>query len=382
MKSPDYFEFFSQAKVMSGSKGLEQLSLELEGMGAERPLILSGEPSLTKGVIKAFYESKISIGAVYDDIPSTATSALAERLAALFAWKECDSIIAVGSDSVMDLAKAVNIAVSLPENILTYMGDDEIPSPLKPFVAVVTADLKGYETTNRATIDRQLYRSDFLYPDIICIDERMMKKQDTESLLDISLVALTQAIEASAEPVNNALNDAYALAGIQGIAEYAPQLLKKGGNKKFLKGFTGAASFAGIAFANAPTGPVHSLGAALAEETGHPEGVLMGIILMSQLERKLAGKEGVRDDLLFALGGFDIMAATAPEEKGRAAVSLLKEFIFNFGAAMPHSLEELHIPRYKMEAAAERAAKTCERKIALKECLAILEDAEQGLGLV
>ncbi len=382
MKAPDYFEFFSQAKIMSGNKAMEQIPVELEGMAAGRPLVLTNRIVAAAGLVKKFLaamdESALVIGALNDEVSLAASTSLARRLAALFTWKECDSIIAIGDASVMDMARAVNMTVSHNGEIKDFEGSRKIPSHLYPFVAVPTADLSGYEAGNAAVIDQREYRSDFLFPDIVCIDKRMFKKGKRETIVNAAMLALVRAIEASGEEVANPMNDAYSLLAIRAVSENLSLLAAKPNKSEALLALANASVAADIAWSNAPTGLAFSLGRALSEETGHPEGILMGIILPHTLELKLAGKGDLRDDLLFALAGFEESSAVDPVDKPAASLARIKKLITGVNRVMPSTLEGLNVPRFKMESAAKKAAAMAAIKIKADTCLDILEHAYSG----
>jgi len=385
MKAPNYFEFFSQAKIMSGKKGLEQIVLELEGMAANRPLVLTSDSvtsaGLTKTFIKAMYESTVTIGALYDEVTSSTSGATAERLAALYTWKQCDSIIAIGNASVMDMARAVNMLVSLEGTLTDYAGRDAVPSSLKPFVAIPTSEISGYEMSNRAIIDNRVYQSDFLYPDIVCIDGRMLKGGNPETIVNAGMCALVRAIDASGEEVANPMKDAYSLLAIRAVSENLPVAAAKPKNKAALLALANGSAAADIAWSNSPAGLAGSLAHALAEETGFPEGILGGIILSSVLKFKQSGKAKLRDDLLFALAGFDAAAAVPAGEKSAASLAMISELVESLGDAMPSTLQALNVPRFKMERAAEKAAAMADVKIKADQCLEILSNAYDGSGL-
>ncbi|PKL39821.1 MAG: hypothetical protein CVV44_06255 [Spirochaetae bacterium HGW-Spirochaetae-1] len=379
MKAPNFFEFFSQAKIISGKKGMENIPLEFAGMGVHRPMIVTSRSVVDSGLlqklIKAFYESTLTIGAVFDGATSTVSASLIEKGAALFRWKECDSIIALGSGSIMDLARGINMAVTEKASLASLAGEDRVAGNLRPFAAVVTASLSGYEAGNKALIDNRVYKSDFLFPDIICIDNRMMLKQAPGDAVNSAMAALTHAIEACQEPVNNPMTDAYALAAIRYISDHLPVVVKKPRNNKALMALANASVAANIAYANAPAGIVHNLARALALETGHNEGMLMGLLLSASLEYKLAKKENIRQDLLMALIGFDESCRVSDADKAEKSIQKIRALQKACAKAMPRGLKELNIPAYRMEKAAGDAAITAGGKVKAQDCMAIMNKA-------
>ncbi len=378
MNIPAYYEFFSQHKIISGASALEHLPVELESMNAVKPLVIADavdfDRSMEKKFLKAFYDSNVVIGALYDEVLEYSSTQTVRNLAKLFRARGCDSIIAVGGGAVMDTAKGVNILVSEQSDaLMDYAGTDNISAHLKPLVAVPTADYTGLEMTNSAEIDRHLFTSDKLYPDIVCIDYRTARGCCTECVVNSTMVALTQAVESAAEPNQTPLNDAYALAALQLISENFIKGLKRPKNKKASLALANARTFAGISFSNAPAGMVYLLGKALETLTGHNSGAIMSVLLPLHLEIKLKARDSVRDELLLAMNGFDVYAATPKKERASLGVSSVNALIGDLGFNVPLSLSGMTIPKYRLADAAELTEEKSLGAYKKKNCLELLE---------
>ncbi|HDP80868.1 MAG TPA: iron-containing alcohol dehydrogenase, partial [Spirochaetes bacterium] len=277
MKLPDYYEFLPQPKFVSGKSALEQLSTELQEYGASRPLVLmdgaSAAAGLDKKIIKAFYESSIVIGALVTDPPAKAEAGAIKTLTLLFRERGCDSIIAVGSDSVVDIARGLNISLEVPGELSKNAGINVLKKPLRPLFLVMGMKSGGWETGNEVVIDGNLFKSDFLYPDSVIIDSRMLKKVSDKELVNSSMIALTHAVESCAEEVSNPLADAYALSAIQYISENLANVVKSPNDRKGKIALANAYAMAGIVFANSAAGPAHFLSLACAEVAQVPQGI-------------------------------------------------------------------------------------------------------------
>ena len=116
MQIPDNYEFLIYPKIVSGQCALENLPSELDGNNAQKPLVITSQAvvrnGLTKILVKAFYDSAVVIGAIYDPVLDYAGISQAQQAARLFIERGCDAIIALGGGPVVALAKAVNVLVS------------------------------------------------------------------------------------------------------------------------------------------------------------------------------------------------------------------------------------------------------------------------------
>ena len=152
-----YYEFYCPVKILAGLKALEHLPAELAERGCAAPMVLTDRGVREAGLIKhveiAFDEAGLSVGPVFDDIPSDSSTDVVEAIAREFRERNCDSLIAVGGGSVLDTAKAVNILVSEGgEYLRAYVGAHKLTRPLKPLVAIATTAGTGSEVTTVAVI--------------------------------------------------------------------------------------------------------------------------------------------------------------------------------------------------------------------------------------
>lgn len=379
MQSPVYFDFFSQHKIISGNKALESIPSELDSMNAMKPLVIANK-DISKGLIKKFvkamYDSKLTIGGFFNGIPEYANVTMVNELAELFKARGCDSIIGIGGGSVMNVAKGVNILVSMNSNmVMDFAGIDKISKVLKPLVYVPLSHGDGLEATNSAEIDNNLFLSDHIYPDIVCIDPRMVRGCCDQCVVERAMIALTQAIESSSDQYRSPVNDAYAHISIQLVYENLIKGTKRPRNKKASMALANAAVIASTTFSNSPAGLVYMLGDVISTLFGHPKGICMGILLPYMLEEKMKSKLKIRDELLLALAGFDFYASTPSNERVRVAIDLIKDLQKKLKGIIPQSLKDLTIPKYQYNEIAKRVAEKSGKRISINDCLALLEAA-------
>ncbi len=131
MTSPDFFQFFSQAKIMSGNRAMDNIPVELDGFDARKPLVITTKEVTKAGLgrkfAKACYDSNVVIGAIFDEVPYYAGISQVRDLVKLFRDRGCDSLIAIGGGAAADVAKCINIMVSEEtDDLLQFVGENKI----------------------------------------------------------------------------------------------------------------------------------------------------------------------------------------------------------------------------------------------------------------
>lgn len=379
------FEFLSPIKINSGLKALEHLPFELDALNAGKPLMLTDQEGIRAGLDRIVEESFGDSGLVlgfYGGIPSDPDLALIRDLTGLYLGRGFDALVAVGSGSVMNTAKVLNIAVSgAPGDLESFTGTDRIPGRLRPFVAVPRCGGTGYEASRFAALGDRRYSSRHLMPDLVVIDPRMLASGDRGSRIVDAIVAWSHAVEAYFTAPENPLVEAYAggalallrealLPGVRGTADETERVA-----------LANAAVYAACAFSNAPVGPVHVLGEAVARVANISAGAAMGLLLPSVATR-LAGRD-VRDvsRLLLPLAGMDRFAATADSERSGAVPVLLgrmlKDILEAAGGTVPRNLKEAGLARERIADLAGISA-IGETSWTVEDSLAVLEEAWNG----
>jgi len=379
------YEFINNSKIISGNRALENIPIELKSYDSHRPFLITSpeiaESPLKKKFIQSFNDSDTTIGCFFHDTPSITRAALINELVVLYKQRGCDSIIALGNGSVINTAKALNAFLS-EEKLSVFDKTDEIKfsSNLRPFFLVPVWDTSETDIQCSMKIDGRVMNSDSLFPELICIDNRMTNPRDSGISLSIGLSALTHAVEASMGGLNP-MTDAYSYAAIQMIydtlAEAAVGKITKGRAMKFLNGVM----FSGIVLSNSEPGIAHNLGKALSEITGRDGGIIMGILLPLVLEF-MEQKTGIkREGLLLPIAGMDVYAET-PEEKRPALIrDYIRKLYKELNRIMPQSLKELNVTKESLSICAESAAEASRWELTKDDYLKILDHAYTGIPL-
>lgn len=386
MPLPDY-DFFCPVKICSGNKALENLPFELQLLDARKPLLLTNEviagDGRVKNIINAFKDSNLSMG-LFDDVPSEADLKTVFYIAEMYREKKCDAIIAVGGGSVVDIAKVVNLAVSeATDNLEQFTKEGSIKKPLRPFAAVLTSSGTGFETSPFAAIEGTSFSSQYLMPNLVIIDPRMLRSEKTQTTLAAALTTLAHAVEAYTCHAKNPLTDIYAYPAIQLIHENLVDVIKNPGNKKGQVALINAATMASCIFSPSPGGMIHKLGQAVSNTCSLPLGMCLGILLPDVLEYHTRKNGYDPTGLLLPLADPEGYAATSEDQKSQQVIEILRKFLKDIYAAaegkMPLTLKAAKISKEKLEDLAQAVSVDIPEEVDRDDCLMILEHAFTSL---
>jgi len=386
---PDNYEFYCPVKINSGSRALEHLPVELDALNAGKPLILTDRVVAKKGLIRkirgAFKDSGITLS-IFDGIPPVPDLKLLRSLMNNYRDTGCDSIIAVGGGVVVDTAKALNIVVSgKPEDLKEVVGEDLIKNPLGPFVFVPTVSGTGFETSRFATLGGLSFASNFLMPDLVVIDPRMVIAENANVLVSTAMIALAHCAEAYTCPAKNPMTDTYAYPAIQFIGENLVSVIKSGDRKGRLT-LANAAIMAGIAFSNTSRGIIHDLGWAVGDISGHSHGICMGILLPYALEYNIDSEGYHMSDMLLPMAGPEVYAGTAKNLRARKAINFIYDMQHDIcditKGRIPLTLKDAGISKDALQGIAGAAVGDGRAGFNMDDCMVILEHAWEGKPII
>jgi alcohol dehydrogenase len=350
------YAFYSPTKVLSGNKALENLPVELDGMNAVKPLILTTPGLSARGMEKvmasAFGDSNLTIG-VFAGVPPQPDLRLIRELYGLYRDNGYDAIIALGGGPVMDTAKALNIAVSgRPEDLERLADGDPLTKKLRPLAAIPTLDLSGCEMTRYASLGSLSLTSPALIPDLMIIDSRTVPEEGYETMAATALMSITQAVEACLHPARNPLTDAYAYGAVRFVMENILNVLRHSPVRKGRLALANAAFFAQTSFDNLAPGMVYELGVTIARSCHTRPGLVMGLLLPHFLLLEMGKEETTRNDLYLFIGGPETFAGTTAAASPRKALDRIVELVLELQILIPdypRSIRDLGIKKDDLE---------------------------------
>jgi alcohol dehydrogenase len=380
MKIPDYYEFLNHSKIISGKCSMENIPAELDGYDAQKPLVIARKNVIGRGLgkkfIKAFYDSGVTLGGIFDDVTDYAGITLARNAAILYRERGCDSIIALGNGPAVDLAKAVNVLVSEKiDNLSNHLEGAPVSGPLKPLILVTACRTNGREATNTMVIDNRRITSDFLYPDVIVIDPRMTPGCCPDCIAESATIALTHAFTALTDKDLNPMTAAVAHPAMSYLSEYLTKGVKRPKNKVASLALANASVMASSAYANALPGMTDLLAEELSIATGISAGTYMRILLPSVIAFMQKKKVKISDDLYMSLAGIDAYAATPAQDRARKGLDEVMKLISSLKGVLPASLKELKVQKHTLAGIAQAAAARSGNRITDADCRMVLEQA-------
>ncbi len=288
----------------SVKKHLSAVPSILKKEGAKKPLIvtdrnLAGLDYFTKLkkclIIKGFdYE-------VFDGALPNPTISLAKTAYEAYKSKGCDSIIALGGGSPMDLAKAVGIMEARPGVPLNKLrGILKVRKKLPLIIAIPTTAGSGSEATLAAVLTDDSTRHKFAIIDFPLIPRYAVLDRETISTVPL-MTAVTTGLDALTHAIEVYIGRSVT-ASTRHASEKAVYLifrnLKEAAEHSSENAETAmlvAAHYAGRAFTRSYVGYIHALSHALSGAYNLPHGwtnaVILPIVLRrygSAVEKKLA----------------------------------------------------------------------------------------------
>lgn len=349
-----YYEFYNPTKILCGKNALENIGYELLRLQGNNPVIITdqklyelGHPKLVQMILEDF---DIFINLVIKDVPTDSSISLASKYAQLCIDVECDSIIAIGGGSVLDMAKAINLLVSKKaSNLLDLQGANIIIGALNPFIAIPTTSGSGSEVTkifvasDRKTKTKKEFVSESFYPDVAILDIRMIDTMPRKITAISAVDALVQGIEAYTSLQKNPLSDSFSTEAIRLICRNINLALFN--NKKGRIALANAALMAGIALSNSMVGMIHAISHAIGSVCHINHGNVLAAILIPCMEFNKNKLDSLYSKLLFYISDEDIYSHTSTDERTNMTIYLLKSLLDNLKekAKIPLRLRDLGV---------------------------------------
>ncbi len=260
----------------------------VHNLSARKALVVSDPGVMASGWADRVCQSLDEYGigyTLYVDVSPNPRDTQVMAGAARYEEKGCDSIVAVGGGSAIDLAKGVGIVHSNQQHILEFEGADNVLLPGPPLVCIPTtagssADVSQFTIiTDTSRNVKIAIVSKTVVPDAALIDPALTTTMDHELTAHTGLDALTHAIEAYVSNANSPVTDLFALEAIRRISKYLPAAMERGNDLEARAGMMLGSLYAGIAFSNAILGAVHAMAHSLGGLKDLPHGVCNAVLL-------------------------------------------------------------------------------------------------------
>jgi alcohol dehydrogenase len=223
-------------------------------------------------------------------------------------------------------------------------------------------------------------------PDLAVVDPRLTRDSKISDVIDLSLAALTHAVEAYAGPCKNPMSDAYAYGAIRLISENLVAVAEGRAAREGVSALVNAAIMAGCALSNTHPGMTHLMGEAAMGVWNLAPGKVLGVLLPYVMEY-LALKGGYHSAaLLLPLAGNGVYASTAEDLRGAIAVNLIHAMLYDLNKTTrgghPLTLKEAGVEEPSIAEVAGRAAACGSGFCDLKGARLVLEHAWSGYPIM
>ncbi|MFP4198389.1 MAG: iron-containing alcohol dehydrogenase [Halanaerobium sp.] len=370
METSNYYEFFSPVKINSGDRALSTLDYELEQLHVSNPLILTNqtldELKILDILLSSISRIDINPRQIIKTIPNQATVEIVKKAAHRYQELDCDGIIALGGEAIIDTAKGVNLIISEKvDDLKKLTGIETAHGDMQPFIVIPTTSGTGSEAALSAVISDQNSKNNLefisgkLMPDLAVIDPRMTFTLPPRLTASTGVDALVHAVEAYTGLQTNPLSDAYAFAALKLIGKNLEALVDDVNNKTYRVAMNNAALMAGIAFSNSHAGIIHAVGDACEKISEVSHGDALSVLLPHGMFYNLKYEycRNSYQDILLALEGSEKFANTKAEDRALMAVDAVVGILseLRFLAGIPVRLEEIGVKRSDFELIVDKA---------------------------
>ena len=270
-----------------------------------------------------------------------------------------DVVLAVGGGSALDAAKLVGLLAAHGGPLSRYYGENAVPGPIVPIVAVPTTAGTGSEVTPVAVIsdpDRELkvgISSPYLIPVAAVIDPEFTFGAPASVTAFSGIDALVHLVESytaasldldwsATVPVftgRNMFSELIALQGIEKLGTWLPVAVAEPGDRRAREEVAFAAMLGGMSFGPTGTHLSHALQYPIGAITKTPHGLGTGLMLPYMLEACRVDPEVT--ERLAAVGAALGSAAGTVEERADDAITAI--VAINRAIGVPDSLAAIGI---------------------------------------
>ena len=360
-----YFEFQNGVKINCGENALGTIGTELEYYGASRPLIICSSAAeklgVTNKIKNTLKAASIKEAAVTEYADKLFDENKARAIKSAYLNKNCDAIIAIGGDAVMQIAKCARLFLAQEcDELVPMIGIGKAKVREIPLIVIPTENGTGKEAGGYLETNENYVSSRAIVPNVVIIDEDTALEAPIRTNAACGVAALANAVEAYLNTEEESPVEIYAEKAIRLLSKHLMKAVENGENEEACRATALASTFAGIAYAEAPYGHAHALAKGLADVTGEPIEEMYGPILVPAIEAARKYAEKRVKNLLLALVGADEYADTPKEERTTRTIKEIANLLESLRehSGIPTKISQTNIAREQFGKIAETAANT------------------------
>lgn len=295
----DFFTFLSAGEIVFGENALLQLSTKCKLLGITKPMVVT--TGLKRSDIIPRVRQILPDCVVYDQVSPEPRSSQALECLEIAKKNGCNGFIGVGGGSPIDLAKVTAVLDAYGGRPRDYIGENNVPGPVSPIIAIPTTAGSGSEVTSVASLahdDQGDYfkaglSDNHLRPKVAIVDPLLLKDLPPNLMAECGLDALAHSIEAFTAvdyryverpeaSIFNGSNPIAATLAERSIALIFSSLRKavyQPQNRAAKYNMSLASVLAGLSFGSAGLGAVHAGYYVVSEKTGSTHSFTVGTLL-------------------------------------------------------------------------------------------------------
>lgn len=339
----DGYSFQSVKTTLVQSGAVLQLSELLAERGLTRPLFVTDAQLIELGVVSPAIEA-LRQGTdeviVFDGIEPDPSERVVYACLDAFKAGSCDSVIAVGGGSSMDVAKVVSVLAKGKQDLPEIYGVGMVSGGRLPLFLAPTTAGTGSEVTPVAIITtgettKAGVSSHILLPDVAILDASLTLGLPASISAMTGIDAMVHAIEAYTSKIKkNPISDMLALRALKLLSENIRKVLVSPGDVAAREAMLLGSMFAGQAFANAPVGAVHALAYPVGGHYHIPHGLSNSLMLPAVLAFNAEACPELYAELASVIPGAD--------QSAEGLIDWFKALIDESG--LPATLAQANIP--------------------------------------
>ena len=330
-----------------GAGAIAEIANEAKARGYKKAFVCS-DPDLIKFQVTSkvtdILEQNGLAYEIYSDIKANPTIQNVQNGVAAFKKSEADYIVAIGSGSSMDTAKAIGIIIANPEfeDVRSLEGTAATKNPCVPIIAVPTTAGTAAEVTINYVITDVERKRKFVcvdphdMPIIAVVDPEMMSSMPKGLTASTGMDALTHAIEGYTTKAAWEMTDMFHLKAIELISKSLRGAVDN--TKEGREGMALGQYIAGMGFSNVGLGIAHSMAHTLGAVYDTPHGVACAMMLPIVMEYNQECTGEKYREIARAMGVKGVYDMTQ-EEYRKAAIDAVKKLSADVG--IPADLKDI-----------------------------------------
>ncbi|HOO57618.1 MAG TPA: iron-containing alcohol dehydrogenase [bacterium] len=284
--------YYHKVKIVFGCKAFDTLNKEIEAFEGKKVFLVS-DPVMGKiGVLDRAVEQ---IGkdrvVVFDQVPSNPPYQVMDECAEIIKKENCDTVVAIGGGSSIDVAKCSSLLVVAGGSAVNYLSAPQtFTKPGLPLIAIPTTAGTGSEV-NRFMVgtdpERQLKIATappVAYPKIAILDPEMLLTLPKNQTASTGIDAFSHAIEAYWSQQAQPISDMNALEAMRLSLKWLPKAIEDGSDIEARENTMLASMYASFAFGNTGTCACHAISYPLTVKYGVEHGYACGFTMPEVLD--------------------------------------------------------------------------------------------------